>query len=539
MFARQSKTALDQSAGTASAGQKSRAAQPTHPATLPVWARHSAPPLVLQASLKINEPGDIYEQEADRVAGEVMRKADSSLILQRKVNEEVEEEDELLQTRPQIQRQVIDGEGRNEAPPIVSEVLRSLGRPLDPAGLAFMEPRFNHDFSRVRIHSDAGADTAARAVHAKAFTLGNHIVFAQGQYAPSYVEGQRLLAHELVHVLQQSRTVPLGERGLGLVDDAHDRKRESATGGVARGRHPGLSALAPSLPRIHRDLATPRPAVAPPPQQALTETQIQEAIQFNSSSLSKADALWIQDIVGARRTGSWDKNAILLVALLQEQYGLKRDGKINPETFAFLKRERALERQKFYQFLEESSGPKPIFDRSGGKIITINANTAQEFARNITATIGSPHVKPEFEPDIQIDFKTGAGGKTVPGTEKITSIGLKVKTAITKVRFGTGRPNSQHKKAIDDMVAAIKEHEETHRYIIDTQATFALWAAQKFVGTGRTKAAEKALTTDLECAANKKHEALDAVEGLLTAVEQPDGSVRVTKSSSGAKYPCP
>jgi len=181
----------------------------------------------------------------------------------------------------------------------------------------------------------------------------------------------------------------------------------------------------------------------------------------------------------------------------------------------------------------------PVFDHSSGKTVTINADTAQEFAQNITATIGSPHTQPVFEPDIQFAIDTDAAGREVPDSRKITSIRLKVKTAITTVRFGVGKPNDKHKKAIDEMVAAIKEHEEKHRTIIEHDAILALWDAQKFVGTGKTKEANKALTTDLECVTNKKHEALDAVEGLLTPLEQQDGSVKVTKTSSGAKYPCP
>jgi hypothetical protein len=185
-----------------------------------------------------------------------------------------------------------------------------------------------------------------------------------------------------------------------------------------------------------------------------------------------------------------------------------------------------------------AAAPKPTFDHSGGQTVTINADTAPEFAQNITAAIGTPHVQPVYEPDIQVDFKTNAAGEEVPGTRKIISIGLKVTTSITKVRFGLGRPNPQHKKAIDEMVAAIKAHEEAHRALIEAEATTALAAAQKFVGTGKTAEAEKALKKDLECATNKKHEALDATEGLLTAAEQQDGSVTVTKSGSGAKYPC-
>src|SRR5262249_10170790 len=66
----------------------------------------------------------------------------------------------------------------------------------------------------------------------------------------------------------------------------------------------------------------------------------------------------------------------------------------------------------------------PIFDHSGGKTVTINADSAPEFAQNITAVIGSPHTSPTFTPDVQFDTKTTAAGADVPGSRRITSIGL-------------------------------------------------------------------------------------------------------------------
>ncbi|MBX9585334.1 MAG: DUF4157 domain-containing protein [Gemmataceae bacterium] len=66
-----------------------------------------------------------------------------------------------------------------------------------------MEPRFGHDFSRVRVHTDAAAEQSARDVNARAYTVGNHVVFGAGGYTPSTGEGGRLLAHELAHVVQQ------------------------------------------------------------------------------------------------------------------------------------------------------------------------------------------------------------------------------------------------------------------------------------------------------------------------------------------------
>ncbi len=89
------------------------------------------------------------------------------------------------------------------APPIVEEVLRSPGQPLDVATRAFFELRFNHALDHVRVRTDTRAAEATQSVGALAFTVGRDIVFGAGQYAPDSSRGQSLLAHELVHVLQQ------------------------------------------------------------------------------------------------------------------------------------------------------------------------------------------------------------------------------------------------------------------------------------------------------------------------------------------------
>ena len=70
----------------------------------------------------------------------------------------------------------------SSAPPIVHEVLRAPGQPLDPAARAFFEPRFGHDFSRICVHTDAKAGESARAISARAYTVGDQIVFGAGQY---------------------------------------------------------------------------------------------------------------------------------------------------------------------------------------------------------------------------------------------------------------------------------------------------------------------------------------------------------------------
>lgn len=94
---------------------------------------------------------------------------------------------------------------KHRTPALVQRVLKSPAAPLDAKTRAFFEPRFGHDLSRVRVHSDAEAARSARAVNASAYTVGQHIAFDSGQFQPHTHEGQRLLAHELAHTVQQKQ----------------------------------------------------------------------------------------------------------------------------------------------------------------------------------------------------------------------------------------------------------------------------------------------------------------------------------------------
>jgi len=117
---------------------------------------------------------------------------------------------------------------QKQAPPIVDEVLRSSGQPLDPETRDFMELRFGHDFSRVKVHTDGRAAESAQAVDARAYTVGRDIAFGKGQYAPGTLEGKRLLAHELTHVLHQSGGAPSLQRAVttsGCDQLPYDKKR--------------------------------------------------------------------------------------------------------------------------------------------------------------------------------------------------------------------------------------------------------------------------------------------------------------------------
>lgn len=131
------------------------------------------------------------------------------------------------ESRRQIQRKPAREELAVEAavPPIVQEVLSSPGRPLETNTRAFMESRFGHDFSRVRVHTDARAAESARAVNALAYTVGRDVVFGAGRYEPETQTGRSLLAHELTHVVQQSG-VGAGSESLtiGSATDAYEQE---------------------------------------------------------------------------------------------------------------------------------------------------------------------------------------------------------------------------------------------------------------------------------------------------------------------------
>lgn len=209
----------------------------------------------LQAKLTVSEPSDEYEQEADRVADQVMRTPDPNgeeppeisrasdsalhracnkceeedeIGIQRKLDDEPEEETEEPDVNLQracnkceedeekvgIHRKAVDDTDRStetkgsfgRAGSLVQEQIDNLssdGEPLTTATRAYFESYFGSDFSDVRVHHGKRAFESAQSVNALAYTIGPHVVFGSGQYAPDTAAGKRLLAHELTHVVQQ------------------------------------------------------------------------------------------------------------------------------------------------------------------------------------------------------------------------------------------------------------------------------------------------------------------------------------------------
>jgi hypothetical protein len=148
----------------------------------------------LQTKLAVNEPGDIYEQEADRIADQVTAASGHPAV---------------SSALPRIQRLPGQPNGQMDAAPdSVEQALVNPGSPLEPALRGDMEERFGHDFSKVRVHTGEVAEQSARDVNAHAYTVGRNIVFGAGQFTFGTHEGRRLIAHELAHVVQQATSGP-------------------------------------------------------------------------------------------------------------------------------------------------------------------------------------------------------------------------------------------------------------------------------------------------------------------------------------------
>lgn len=190
-------------------------------------------PPFIQAKLTVSQPGDAYEQEADRVAEEVMRMHDpvmntnsvgstpppavsrypapgepGKLGRQAEAEGQPVEEDQFS-TASILSFKEVPGASYDIGPDLESQILqtRGGGAAMSTELRGFFEPRFGANFSAVRIHTEPAAAQTAQRVSARAYTLGSDITFAPGEFRPDSQDGRRLLAHELTHVIQQGNQV--------------------------------------------------------------------------------------------------------------------------------------------------------------------------------------------------------------------------------------------------------------------------------------------------------------------------------------------
>jgi len=259
------------------------------------------------------------------------------------------------------------------APASVRSALAEAGRPLPEAVRADMEARLGYDLGHVRLHEGAAADRSARALGARAYTVGPHVVFRSGAFRPDGAEGRRTLAHELVHVVQQTRARSAGPAG--------------TPGGTAAWRPIAVQ------PMLQRDLA-----IEPPHPdrdgRVLTEAEMQDAIDFNLRVIGNAENAadlieQVRDVLGVSPTpAAVDEDFVNAVVDWQAAYGLTQDGRLGPATA----------RPLFREFGAEGAGRCEV---AGGPTY----NPAGAIAPTVTG--GVPRANFAFRADFRSDPANG------------------------------------------------------------------------------------------------------------------------------------
>jgi hypothetical protein len=351
----------------------------------------------IQAKLEISQPDDKYEQEANRAADQVMRMPEpreslvnghSSLVQRQSTcpecmeeEEESELEEEILQTRifsvppPEIPPNGVlyrqeDGEEEaiqsrmisNRLPGVTSKIAENIsavrcnGEQLPGSVRTFFEPRFRADFSAVRIHRDAHSAETARALNARAFTIGTDIVFGKGEYTPETHAGKELLGHELTHVVQQGALSTLPTTGS---QDSSQASNKTANAPVVK---PVKSAMpdvqcAPNCQEtiepeqaeevVEEDVTAGPTSEIPDDEEIDPGVEFPRACQLNFSwweTLQLSDVRPIRNYDPEQHPRAWANKTIAAQRLIYAQgtrsvegMVFRRDGILGPRTFLALR----------------------------------------------------------------------------------------------------------------------------------------------------------------------------------------------------------
>ncbi|HEX9867632.1 MAG TPA: DUF4157 domain-containing protein [Candidatus Tectomicrobia bacterium] len=309
---------------------------------------------VLQPKLAISVPGDPFELEADRVAEQVMRMP--APALQRTCGSCAAggstcpkceaEKSGLVQRKPE--------RASDSSVSICDSFLHNLGpgQPLDPATRAFLEPRFGHDFSRVRVHTDAKAAESAQAVNALAYTVGRNIVFGEGQYLPGTTPGKGLIAHELTHVAQQRGDAIQLEPQIGLPGNLSEQEADRVADSIAWKAAPNRGSFSaevssgqalptdrlPALVRqgaisavvqrqgVHKPKAPPSPVHSGPPPASTANRELQMPVVLHYVSKTRPEVMIGEiDECGGKLWDSTSVNSVNTGAdtILKAGFGIK------------------------------------------------------------------------------------------------------------------------------------------------------------------------------------------------------------------------
>lgn len=292
------------------------------------------------AQVPIGRPDDALEAEAERAAGAIDRMAtpvhDTPYRAGLRSGTNRSAASSTQTTLPE--RGTLADRSLGSAPMPLRHALGGGGTPLDAATRSHFERALGYDFGRVRVHADARAGTAARALSSRAFTWGHHVAFAPGHYAPHSAPGRHLLGHELVHVVQQSGRAHAAQalRAKSTEEEAPVGVLQTAGGGVQRMPLPAVSVGAlGSNAIVQRDFALvpPHPAAVP---QALTPQQLLDAIAFNERVVAVIGTDGIErlrDVLGiSRKPAVIDQDFVEAVQRWQAVQGIAQDGRLGAES---------------------------------------------------------------------------------------------------------------------------------------------------------------------------------------------------------------
>ena len=208
--------------------------------------------------------------------------------------------------KKKLQRKLAHSEAQTStAPAIVNSVLSSPGQPLGAETRAFMESSLGHDFSQVRIHGDQKAAESARAVNALAYTVGSDVVFRDSQYSPHTVEGRRILAHELTHVVQQRGHTMSSAHGITLDDTPQFEQEADRVADAAMNGRPESAISSHSTRGVQRQPAaksespaTESSRTAPPKAESPASACVVPVNGQEPESLTRMDTVTVIEICG-------------------------------------------------------------------------------------------------------------------------------------------------------------------------------------------------------------------------------------------------
>lgn len=331
---------------------------------------------------------------------------------------------ECRSKRLQMQRRSANQTEPSTVPPIVREVLSSPGQVLDANTRAYMEPRMGHDFSKVRVHRDARAAESARSVNALAYTVGQNVVFGSGQYRPDSIDGKRLMAHELTHVVQQDAGMkgvqrsPIGTNagssgthsgpiGTGAKDSSEKEAEQTAQVVGSDASAATVPGTCPDISIPHKLLIRtyPKPTADPAVREAQRKLNLYHAQEIAAGRAGLKDAPLVEDCV----FGDHTQNAV--ISFQQQKFPKQpkeHDGKIGDHTWTELDKvvvtPPAEDTRKVPVGFDVKTDSKGKLEQDG-KVKDLKINVKP----NATKTVNPPNSKGGDDDDPLFQFTSGLG----------------------------------------------------------------------------------------------------------------------------------